>query len=807
MNKNTAGEITAVLKLDISQYIEQIRVATALGRQFEIANGNLKLNIGSPTGTGAVQTEFQRLEGFLTNHSANLKNAGDSTKKFGDETQSAGTKTRQFGDDINNLKGPASTANAQMQALTSTVTTMVTTFLATKGWDIFTDLVKTGETLTNLRKSFDNFNQQEGNDTDIMMQKLKTSTAGTVSDLKLLQYVAQGKFLGTDVQNMPVLLEFASIRAKETGQSVDYLVQSMLIGLGRKSPLILDNLGLKMSDLDAAVIKVAQSHGHHITQVDETARSMYLVEAAMLVAKEQIDNSNISITDQTFELDRTITKWDNLKDKIGEALSEDTLNILTDFNEGMKNMGVESETSIEGIGAVLVKSLLGFTTWGQGVGIVFEKFTGALITTRDFNKKFFENLVSVASDGADEFKGKIGEMNDSLTMITDALGLPPPDTFFSALGSYFESAIQPAYDLWNIIVGIQSATKGIVGHLKETGSDKVPKGVDLPGIDQKATLISKSGRSGRTGRTGKTEKEIQTELERLKKQLEEESKILDRIISQGRENTNEWKNQSDKVEDLKKKIAELSKLYDDSAARLKALLDGAKLIDKKMAEIQKLRQDAQRDIRSKQIDLIKDEFEKRRQEIDQTYDNEIDRINELNVYLAAEKDLLIQLAEEKRKSQLQQLDEDILKKQQQAIISSDEFQLTQMALTSLTNTFRDGLVEAWEKSFGEADTLAERFILDFVSSLADALFKYVLSSALNAIFPGAGIIPTIFGGGGASAAGLNAGNTFNNSNFFNVPSAPPIINIPVHISGHLEGQKFLVKHFPGYVDKVKRSDM
>src|SRR5690606_23630638 len=43
---------------------------------------------------------------------------------------------------------------------------------------------------------------------------------------------------------LPRLLEFASIRAQQTGQSVDYLVDSIITGIGRKSPLILDNLGI-----------------------------------------------------------------------------------------------------------------------------------------------------------------------------------------------------------------------------------------------------------------------------------------------------------------------------------------------------------------------------------------------------------------------------------------------------------------------------------------------------------------------------------------------------------------------------------
>ena len=65
--------------------------------------------------------------------------------------------------------------------------------------------------------------------------------------------------MGIDIQKLPDLLKFASIRAMETGQSVDYMVSSIVTGLGRKSPLILDNLGLKLKDLDAEVLKLAKA--------------------------------------------------------------------------------------------------------------------------------------------------------------------------------------------------------------------------------------------------------------------------------------------------------------------------------------------------------------------------------------------------------------------------------------------------------------------------------------------------------------------------------------------------------------------
>ena len=45
------------------------------------------------------------------------------------------------------------------------------------------------------------------------------------------------------------MLAFAQQKAKDTGQSVDYMVDSIVTGLGRKSLMILDNLGLSAAEV------------------------------------------------------------------------------------------------------------------------------------------------------------------------------------------------------------------------------------------------------------------------------------------------------------------------------------------------------------------------------------------------------------------------------------------------------------------------------------------------------------------------------------------------------------------------------
>lgn len=79
---------------------------------------------------------------------------------------------------------------------------------------------------------------------DKIISDLEAATAGTVSRLELMKKTVQASNFQIPIENLASLFEFASKRAQETGESVDYLVNSIVLGIGRKSPLILDNLGI-----------------------------------------------------------------------------------------------------------------------------------------------------------------------------------------------------------------------------------------------------------------------------------------------------------------------------------------------------------------------------------------------------------------------------------------------------------------------------------------------------------------------------------------------------------------------------------
>nr|WP_314475361.1 2-oxoacid:ferredoxin oxidoreductase subunit delta [uncultured Prevotella sp.] len=81
------------------------------------------------------------------------------------------------------------------------------------------------------------------------LQELRTATKNTVSDIELMKAAVKAKDFRIPLEDLGKYLSFAQLKAQQTGQSLDYMVDSIVTGLGRKSPMILDNLGLSAAEI------------------------------------------------------------------------------------------------------------------------------------------------------------------------------------------------------------------------------------------------------------------------------------------------------------------------------------------------------------------------------------------------------------------------------------------------------------------------------------------------------------------------------------------------------------------------------
>lgn len=136
-----------------------------------------------------------------------------------------------------------------------------------------------------------------------LLNEMQRATRGTVSDLELMTKAVQARNFKISMEALPTYFQFATNRALETGQAVDYLVESLVIGVGRKSVLWLDNLGLSVTEIN-----------------EELKKTPDFAEAVgKVIEREMAAAGNVADTTAT-KIQGITASWENLKLKLGESI-------------------------------------------------------------------------------------------------------------------------------------------------------------------------------------------------------------------------------------------------------------------------------------------------------------------------------------------------------------------------------------------------------------------------------------------------------------------------------------------------------
>lgn len=145
-----------------------------------------------------------------------------------------------------------------------------------------------------------------------LLDGLRKATKGTTSDLQLMQSAVSAEKFGLSVSALPKLLEYARRVAKDTGQSVDYLVDSIVTGIGRKSPLILDNLGISATSLKEALGGVSM----------EAASVGQVTEAVAKIAQQELKKMGADVNTLAESWAQVRTVVSNSLTRIGEIINK-----------------------------------------------------------------------------------------------------------------------------------------------------------------------------------------------------------------------------------------------------------------------------------------------------------------------------------------------------------------------------------------------------------------------------------------------------------------------------------------------------
>ena len=172
--------------------------------------------------------------------------------------------------------------------------------------------IEMAKTSDGIRHAFDQLNQPN------LLDNLRKATHGTVNDIELMKAAVRAKDFRLPLEQLGKYLEFAQLKAQQTGQSVDYLTESIIMGLGRQSKQILDNLGISAAQITEEMKKggdMATAVGRIIDQqLQETGEHYESAAEREQQAITSVQNAQRELGEQLLPLQEAGTNmWTTLQ--------------------------------------------------------------------------------------------------------------------------------------------------------------------------------------------------------------------------------------------------------------------------------------------------------------------------------------------------------------------------------------------------------------------------------------------------------------------------------------------------------------
>lgn len=277
---------------------------------------------------------------------------------------------------VNNIAQQIGFLPPQVQAAVAAITALVTAFVA---------LGTRGAAYRGIIESFDRLTRSIGVLGTTLLEDLRNASAGTVADMDLLRMSnvalagAVGKFGQEFGTKLPKILEIARVQARATGQSVDYLFNSLIMGIKRGSPLLIDNTGLVLK-VSQAQQDYAKSIGKSVEQLTSEEKQIALLNATLAAGETAIRNLGDLHETAAEKIARAQATITNMADRLALAVQpafEQILDVLNRFLSSVSEIVNGLAPIIGGIISIITQAV---TNVLDSIGIFLEPFKDMLVS-------------------------------------------------------------------------------------------------------------------------------------------------------------------------------------------------------------------------------------------------------------------------------------------------------------------------------------------------------------------------------------------------------------------------------------------
>lgn len=198
------------------------------------------------------------------------------------------------------------------------------------------------------KASFSSLMQSVGQSTRLL-EELKTAAGGTMTELQLMQQTntalagASGNLASEMGAALPKLLEAgraAALLNPSLGDA-NFMFQSLVTGIKRGSPMLIDNTGITLK-IGEATEAYAASIGKSVTELTAQERSIAILRGTLEGADRLIEQTGGNLDGMASSAGKAKVAWEELKTAIGESLAPTTSSVQ-----------VEAANIMQGITAAL----------------------------------------------------------------------------------------------------------------------------------------------------------------------------------------------------------------------------------------------------------------------------------------------------------------------------------------------------------------------------------------------------------------------------------------------------------------------
>jgi len=208
------------------------------------------------------------------------------------------------------------------------------------------------------------------------IERMRAGSAGMIADVDLMKEFNRAATLVSQdfAQKLPDAMQYLQRVSAATGDDMGYMLNSLTLGVGRLSPMIIDNLGIqvKLSDAYEVGAKALGKSVKEMTKAEQQTALMNMVMAKLEEKYGAVPGLAGTAAQSFASLNVTLK---NVKDAIGVALIPAMNELLKPLSELAGVTGDKVVAWAQKIGPILAKTVAnGVTTATKAINAIIKTF-------------------------------------------------------------------------------------------------------------------------------------------------------------------------------------------------------------------------------------------------------------------------------------------------------------------------------------------------------------------------------------------------------------------------------------------------